>query len=268
MKKYLSFFKLRFAMSLQYRVAALAGVVCQFFWGAMAILAFYAFYETDPASFPMNFQATASYIWLQQGLLAMLALYGGTDAKVFESIQNGNIVYELCRPVSIYSMWFANNLANRLARALLRLIPVVAVASLLPAPFGLMAPPDIATGLLFILSLMLALWVVAAFTLVVYNMTFFTISDRGVRLVSVSLSDFLMGAVVPLPFFPDGFRQFAELLPFSCMENVPLRVYSGDLAGPEMVRAILLQVFWAFALVLIGKLLERKALKRVVVQGG
>ena len=238
MKKYLSFFKLRFAMSLQYRVAALAGVVCQFF--------------------PMDFQATASYIWLQQGLLAMLALYGGTDAKVFESIQNGNIVYELCRPVSIYSMWFANNLANRLARALLRLIPVVAVA----------APPDVATGLLFILSLMLALWVVAAFTLVVYNMTFFTISDRGVRLVSVSLSDFLMGAVVPLPFFPDGFRQFAELLPFSCMENVPLRVYSGDLAGPEMVRAILLQVFWAFALVLIGKLLERKALKRVVVQGG
>ena len=52
------------------------------------------------------------------------------------------------------------------------------------------------------------------------------------------------------------------------MENVPLRVYSGDLAGPEMVRAILLQVFWAFALVLIGKLLERKALKRVVLQGG
>ena len=77
-----------------------------------------------------------------------------------------------------------------------------------------------------------------------------------------------MGGIVPLPFFPEGFRQFAELLPFSCMENVPLRVYSGDLAGPEMARAILLQIFWVFALVLIGKVLEQKALKRVVVQGG
>lgn len=268
MKKYLSFFRLRFAMNLQYRVAALAGIVCQFAWGGMAILAFHAFYETDPASFPMDFQATASYIWLQQGLLAMLALHGGIDAKVFESIRDGNIVYELCRPVSIYSMWFANNLANRLARALLRIIPVVVVSSLLPAPFGLMAPPDAATGLLFALSLALALWVVAAFTLVVYNLTFFTVSDRGVRLVAVSLSDFLMGSVVPLPFFPEGFRQFAELLPFSCMANVPLRVYSGDLSGQPMVRAILLQVFWVAVLVLIGKALEHKALRRVVVQGG
>ena len=77
-----------------------------------------------------------------------------------------------------------------------------------------------------------------------------------------------MGGIVPLPFFPEGFRQFAELLPFSCMENVPLRVYSGDLDGPEIARAILLQIFWVFALVLIGKVLEQKALKRVVVQGG
>ena len=33
MKKYISFFRLRFAMNLQYRVAALAGIVCQFAWG-------------------------------------------------------------------------------------------------------------------------------------------------------------------------------------------------------------------------------------------
>lgn len=268
MKKYLSFFRLRFVMNLQYRVAALAGVVCQFFWGGMAILAFYAFYQTDPASFPMDFQATASYIWLQQGLLAMLSLIGGTDGQVFEAIQSGNVVYELCRPVSLYAMWFSNNVASRIARALLRFIPVVIVASCLPAPFGLMAPPDAGTFFLFLLSLALALLVTAAFSLVVYNVTFFTISDRGVRLISTSLSDFLMGGIVPLPFFPEGFRQFAELLPFSCMENVPLRVYSGDLSGAPMVRAILLQVMWLFLLVLIGKALEHKALKRVVVQGG
>ena len=32
MKKYLSFFRLRFSMGLQYRTAALAGMVTQFFW--------------------------------------------------------------------------------------------------------------------------------------------------------------------------------------------------------------------------------------------
>ena len=35
MKKYLSFFRMRFLMGLQYRAAAAAGVVTQFTWGFM-----------------------------------------------------------------------------------------------------------------------------------------------------------------------------------------------------------------------------------------
>lgn len=267
MKKYLSFFRLRFVMNLQYRVAALAGIICQFFWGAMAILAFYAFYETDPSSFPMDFQATASYIWMQQAFLGLLSV-GAMDDAIFETIHNGDVVYEVCRPVDVYAMWFSNTSAMRIARALLRCIPPLIVTVFLPEPFGLMAPPSPTAFLLFLLSLVLALLVTTSFCMIVYILTFYTISHRGVRMVAVALSDFMMGGIVPLPLFPEGFRQFAELLPFSCMENVPLRVYSGDLSGAPMVRAILLQVFWVFALVLIGKLLEQKALKRVVVQGG
>ncbi len=267
MKKYLSFFRLRFVMNLQYRVAALAGIVCQFFWGAMAILAFHAFYETDPASFPMDFQATASYIWMQQAFLGLLSV-GGMDNSIFDAIHNGDVVYEVCRPVDLYAMWFSNTSATRVARALLRCVPPLIVAAFLPKPFGLMAPPSLTALLLFFVSLCLALLVTVSFCMIVYILTFYTISYRGVRLVAVALSDFMMGGVVPLPFFPEGFRQFAELLPFSCMENVPLRVYSGDLSGPPMARALLLQVFWVFALVLLGKVLEQKVLKRVIVQGG
>ncbi len=47
MKKYWAFFRLRFAMGLQYRAAAAAGIVTQFFWGGMNILVYRAFYETD-----------------------------------------------------------------------------------------------------------------------------------------------------------------------------------------------------------------------------
>ena len=36
MKKYISFFKIRFSMGLQYRTAALAGVVTQFAWGSVS----------------------------------------------------------------------------------------------------------------------------------------------------------------------------------------------------------------------------------------
>ena len=70
MRKYLSFFRLRFVMGLQYRAAALAGIVTQFAWGFLEILAFKAFYESDAAAFPMELSAMSSYIWMQQAFLA------------------------------------------------------------------------------------------------------------------------------------------------------------------------------------------------------
>ena len=53
-RKYLAFFRLRFSVGLQYRTAALAGIVTQFVWGSMEVLMFRAFYRSDPGSFPMT----------------------------------------------------------------------------------------------------------------------------------------------------------------------------------------------------------------------
>ena len=94
------------------------------------------------------------------------------------------------------------------------------------------------------------------------------LSPDGLRIVFMSVIEFCQGAILPLPFFPDGIRQFMELLPFASMQNVPLRAYSGDLSGTALQKAILLQLFWLFALIALGRLLERFALKKVIVQGG
>ena len=51
--------------------AALAGLATQFAWGFMELLAFSAFYRADPTAFPMSFEQTVSYIWLQQAFLAL-----------------------------------------------------------------------------------------------------------------------------------------------------------------------------------------------------
>lgn len=267
MRKYLAFFITRFNMGLQYRVAALAGLACQFFWGAMAILAFKAFYDTDPASFPMALPAMSSYIWLQQALLTLLTM-GGIDNEFFNVIENGNVAYELCRPVDVYAMWYSRSAATRVSNALLRCIPVLIVAALIPAPYGLMAPPDLLTFLTFLLSLLLALAVINSMGMIVYMITFHTITPRGVRLIAVNICDFFSGDIIPLPFFPAGFKDFVELLPFSATANVPLRIYSGDLHGPEMVKLLLLQAFWAVVLIAVGKVIEQRELRRVTIQGG
>ena len=98
MKKYLSFFRIRFIAGLQYRAAAWAGISTQFAWGGLTILMFWAFYQNGDNSFPMTFPELSSYIWLQQAFLAMYMAWF-FDGEIFDSITSGNISYELCRPL-------------------------------------------------------------------------------------------------------------------------------------------------------------------------
>lgn len=267
MKKYLSFFRLRFLMGLQYRAAALGGIATQFAWGFMEIMIFRAFYRADAAAFPMSFSATASYIWLQQAFLALFATWM-MEKEIFDAIVNGNIVYELCRPISIYNMWFSRSMANRLSRAVLRCFPILAFAVFIPKPYGIALPASLWHFVLFLLTLLLGLAMTVSLCVLVYILAFFTISPQGLQMIFITMTDFFAGALIPLPFFPEKMQRFMELLPFAAMQNVPLRIYGGSMTRFEIQKAVLLQIFWLLVITAAGKLLCKLALKRVVVQGG
>lgn len=264
---YLAVIRIRFINGLQYRTAALAGMVTQFAWGFMELLAFAAFFKANPAAFPMEFSQTVSYIWLQQAFLALFMTWY-FDTEIFDAITNGGIAYELARPMDLYSRWYCQSIASRLSKTVLRCSPILIVAFIVPEPFRMSLPVSIDQFMLFLISAVLSLGVVVAFSMIVYITTFYTLSPRGVRYISAVLADFMAGATVPLPFFPPGFRAVAELMPFAAMQNMPLRIYSGNIAGMAAVRGICLQLFWLVALVLLGRLMMKSALRRVVVQGG
>lgn len=267
MKKYLSFFRIRFSAGLQYRAAAAAGVATQFAWGAMEILLFRAFYQASPTDFPMGLSQLSAYIWLQPAFLALFAPWI-FDNEIFEIITRGNIAYELSRPLDLYGMWFTKNIALRLSRAVLRCAPILVVAAFLPAPYGMSLPDGAAAFSMFLLTMALAALLVNAFCMLVYIATFYTLNPLGIRIVALSLTEFLTGGIIPLPFLPDQVRRIVELTPFAGMQNLPFRIYSGNLAGAEMARAVCLQVFWLAALLALGVGLMRVSLRRVVVQGG
>lgn len=267
MKKYLSFFRMRLITGLQYRTAALAGMVTQFFWGFMEIMVFHAFYRADPSAYPMTMEATAAYVWLQQ---AFLAFFGAWmfEGEVFAAISDGNLAYELCRPIRTYDMWFARSVANRLSKALLRCVPILMVAVFLPRGYGLTAPVSFPAFLCFLFSLTMGLLVMVALNVLVYGSCLFTVSGDGMRVLFASLAEFLAGQVLPLPFFPEKVQRVLELNPFASTGNVPFRLYGGDLAGREALRAMGVQILWLVILVAAGRLLCARGERRAVVQGG
>jgi len=267
MKAYLSVFRIRFSNTLQYRAAAVAGIVTQFAWGFMELLAFSAFYRANPDAFPMTFQQTVNYIWIQQAFLALFMTWF-YEFEIFSAITSGAIAYEMVRPLDLYGRWFSQTTATRVAKCLLRCLPILVVAMVIPGPLRMTLPPGLGQLFLFLLSTLLALGVVVAFSMLIYISGLFTVSAVGARVIAAAVVDFLAGATVPLPFFPPAFRAVVELTPFACMQNMPLRIYSGNIAGTDALLGIALQIFWLAALVICGRLWMRRALSRVIVQGG
>ena len=267
MRAYLSSFRVQLVNGLQYRAAALAGVFTQFFWGFMEIQLYRALYADHAAAFPMSLRALVSYIWLRQAFLALFNTWTFEQA-LFDMIRDGSVAYELCRPVSLYGMWFTRNAAVRVSRAALRCGPILLAAALLPAPWGIDPPPTPAAFAAFALSMALCLGVTVAFTLIVYFSCFYTLSSDGARSLLTPLTDFFSGGIIPLPFMPGWLAAVLKYSPFGAMLNAPLRVYSGDITGAALAETLLLQAFWLAALGLAGYALQRRGLRRLCLQGG
>ena len=82
------------------------------------------------------------------------------------------------------------------------------------------------------------------------------------------LSDILSGLVLPIPFFPNFLQKISNFLPYRYVSDFPFRLYVGNISLQEGIKGIIIQIIWIIILILIGKLITKKALNKVVIQGG
>lgn len=267
MKSYISYFKLKFKTGLQYRAAALAGLSTQFFFGFVYVSIYVAFYESGSGNLPMEIHELISYVWLGQSLFALVNLWY-KDKEIINLIKSGNIAYELCRPQDLYLMWASKILGERLSNVTLRFLPVVLVALILPPPYNLVLNITLFRLLIFILAMLLASILMTVLVLLFHVICLFTLDEKGVINIFMVISDILSGLVIPIPFFPDYLQNISNILPFRYISDFPFRLYVGNITINEGFIGIGIQIIWIIILIIIGRLLTKKALKKAIIQGG
>jgi len=269
-RPYTAIVSARFRMLLQYRAAAIAGVWTQIFFGCVLIMIYEAFYRSATAAVqPMTFAQLVTYVWLGQALLALLPW--NVDSELRAMIRSGAVAYELCRPVDLYGLWFARAVAQRAAPTLLRALPMAVFAVfVLPwvglGEWRLAAPASPAAAAGFAAALVATLALGAAMSALINISLMWTIAGDGVVALIVAAVSLLSGLMIPLPLFPDWAQTVLRWLPFASLFDLPFRLYNGqlDAALPVLAR----QLGWTAALVVLGRWLLARGLRRVVVQGG
>ena len=253
----------RFRMLLQYRAAALAGIVTQLFFGIVRTMIFDAFYRSSRVQQPIGRDDVVTYIWLGQAFLMLTIL--DADRDVAEMIRGGNVAYELVKPVDLYWLWFARAVSGRAAPLALRAVPILALAAFW---HGLRGPASVTGAILFAVALAGGLLLAASLVAVMTISMVWTISGEGISRLMAPLVFFFSGIVVPLPLFPDWMQRGLAALPFRGLIDTPFRIYIGQLHDASALAALANQAVWIVVLVAAGRIMLARSLRRLVVHGG
>jgi ABC-2 type transport system permease protein len=205
---------------------------------------------------------TVTYVWLAQALIMTVYVFGWQELAL--RIRDGSIATDLSRPLDPQRYWLAFDLGRAPFHLIFRGILPFILGGLV---FTLHYPsaPALAE---FVVSLALAVVVSFGFRFL-YNTAAFWLTDiRGVVTLAITLSVFFSGLTVPVPFFPSALRTVARVLPFASILQTPIDVWLGKHHGAALVLYLGLQLFWALALLGLGRLALRAGARRVVVQGG
>lgn len=267
MKAYITYFKLKFISGLQYRQAAYAGIVTQFFFGFVYIMVYIAFYKSGGKNIPMTLSQMVTYIWLGQGFLALINQYA-RDHELFKLVRDGGISYELTRPKNLYFMWYFKVLGQRLASVTLRVFPLLIITFILPSPYNFSLPSSFSIFIVFFISLFIGTLLITGLVVLYPIITLHTMNEKGIVNMIITISDILSGLIVPIPFFPLFLQKISKILPFQYISDLPFRIYVGNISIENGIYGIIIQLFWLIVIVLLGQVLLTKSMKKIIVQGG
>ncbi|MDP8910967.1 MAG: ABC-2 family transporter protein, partial [Actinomycetota bacterium] len=207
-----------------YPAAAAAGLFTNVFFGFVQAYILLALFERRDEIGGYDAADTITYVWLTQGLLAVVASFGPTWYDLALRVRSGEIAVDLQRPIDLQRMLLAHDVGRAAYHLLYRGVPPFLLGALL---FDVVAPGDVPRWTLFAVSLSLAVVVSFAIRFLVNLASFWLLDWRGATLLALVVSHLLSGLIVPLAFFPEPLDDLARVLPFASMLQLPIDVFVG-----------------------------------------
>lgn len=262
MRLYIEVARRTYARMSTYRSATLAGIFTNTVFGFVLAYVLLAVYRerADVGGFTATDAVTFTFV--AQGLLMAVGLFGGTD--IADRITTGDVIVDLQRPFDHQSWWAAVDYGKAAYYLPFRGVPPFVAGAIV---FDLQIPGAARLGA-FLVSVTLAVAVAFGWRYLLQLSAFWLLDVRGSNQLGWLVAQFLCGAFVPIVFFPAWLEHLCRILPFASMLQVPVEVWLGRHQGFDLLATWTWQALWAVVLLVLGRLVMARAVRRVVVQGG
>ncbi len=246
-----------------YRGATFAGVFTNTVFGFILASVMIALFTVRPHIGGYDLQDAVTYIWLTQGLLMTVYIWGWVELA--QRIRTGDVITDLQRPVDFQGYWLAQDLGRAAFHAVFRGIPPFLVGAL---TFSLRLPARPLTWIVFALSVGLAVCLSFGLRFLANVLAFWILDYRGINVLAMAGWTLLSGMIVPIAIFPPWLKAVATALPFAGMVQSPSTVFLEKAEGLGLLLTLLSQLGWAVVLLAAGRWLLAVATRRLVIQGG
>jgi ABC-2 type transport system permease protein len=249
-----------------YRQATIAGTFTNIVFGFLRCYVLLAVAAGAVGGHPGGYDQAqlATFVWVGQGLLSVTGIWGWTDLS--DRIRTGDVASDLLRPVPPVTAYLATDLGRAGHAMLTRLLPPVVAGAIF---FTLAVPQRWQTVPLFLVSVVLAVLGCFGCRFLVNATAYWLHDARGPLMLWTLGSGVLAGLYFPLRLLP-GWAAVTLWVatPMPGLLQTPLDVLvERDPPGRQLV-LVLIQAGWAAGLLWLAGLVQRRAQRKLVVQGG
>ncbi|MDE7464488.1 MAG: ABC-2 family transporter protein [Clostridiales bacterium] len=194
--------------------------------------------------------------------------FSETMSEITYEVHHGTIGMRLMKPINYRAQLGFSQFGIFVARALIVGLPMTVISSLiLVFGFGL-GGIYWYNILLFIPAVFFSMLLEDAIAFLFGQLAFRTQAMFGVHSMSNVVIGFLSGAFVPLALFPTWAQTVLSYTPFPSIMSFPVRLFLGQLGWADVAIGFGIAAAWIVLLNVIGLLLYKTSVRKVVVFGG
>lgn len=188
------------------------------------------------------------------------------DYQISEEIRNGLINQFLLKPINYFLYRFSIFVAARLVSGLLALVPLLIALPLLKDHLTL--PHELWRLWLGLPAILLSAIIQFGIAYCFGLLTFWFLEIQSFVILSMAIEALFGGQIFPLDLTPPGFYAFTQILPFAYQMYFPAGILTGRIDYEPAVACLGVQFCWAVLIVMAGRFLWERGLRRHTAVGG
>ena len=253
--------KLQFSTELEYRLQIVSWVISDMVFPIILTVVWSSAANSAGARFTAS--DIVSYFFM---IAIVLKVTKDISHKyVGDKIISGEFSNYLSKPFNYLSEVLGISIATKILRSIIALPMIVLIFTLFNKYITYQVTST--SIFLFIVALMYAFWINFLLGNIFALLAFFIKQIQGLRAFYDNTVTFLSGEIMPLFAIPTAAMFVVVALPFRYTLSFPVEILMGSLSDMDIKNGFLTASLWLIALIVIYKLMYKKAIKQYEAEG-